>query len=69
MIKIGEIVRLKDNLEPGITYGGMAFYDFMNEFKGKKLEVIRSYPNFVCVVDRERKLEMITVSNAMVVLG
>ena len=69
MIKIGEIVRVKEGLKIGNTYGGTMYNRYIDSFKGKKLTVIKSFPGLIWAQDTETTHETVILALPMVVLG
>lgn len=69
MLRTGEIVRIKEGLKIGNTYGGAMYNRYINSFKGKKLTVIKTFPGLIWAQDTEITHEMVILASPMVVLG
>lgn len=68
MLKTGEIIRIKENLRVGDYYGSLMYNRNMQEFCGKKLVIIKSFPGMFWAKDTETQ-EAVALTEEMVVLG
>lgn len=68
MLRVGEIIRIKENLKVGNYYGGLMYNRNMKEFCNKKLVIIKSYPGMFWAKDMESQ-EVVALTPEMVVMG
>lgn len=68
MFRVGEIIRIKENLKVGNYYGGLMYNHNMQEFCNKKLVIIKSYQCMFWAKDMESQ-EVVALTPEMVVMG